>query len=79
MSGTERGVAKGEIHNYKNEYKFNYELGQKANGEYQIKSVKIRSDIEDQLSGLMANKVKEIEKAMEDKGFKMVKPVGSND
>jgi len=78
MSG-DRGFAKGEIHNYKNEYKFNYELGQKANGEYQIKSVKIRSDIEDQLSGLLANKVKEIEKAMEDKGFKMVKPVGSND
>ena len=75
MSGN---FGKGEIHNYKNEYKFNYELGQKANGEYQIKSVKIRSDIDDQLSGLLATKIKEIEGAMEDKGFKMVKPVGTD-
>ena len=37
---------KGEIHNYKNDYKFTYELKQKANGEWQIGG-KIRSDNED--------------------------------
>jgi len=71
-------VGKGEIHNYKNEYKWNFELGQKANGEFQIKSIKIRSDIDDQLAGTLALKVKEVEDAMEEKGYKMVKPVGAS-
>ena len=42
---------KGEIHNYKNDYKFTYELKQKANGEWQIGG-KIRSDNEDGLADL---------------------------
>ncbi len=71
-------MGKGEIHNYKNEYKWNFELGQKANGEFQIKSIKIRSDIDDQLAGTLALKVKEVEDAMEEKGYKMVKPVGAS-
>lgn len=75
MSGS---FGKGEIHNYKNEYKWNFELGQKANGEFQIKSIKIRSDIDDQLASTLALKVKEVEDAMIDKGYKMVKPVGTD-
>ena len=58
---------KGEIHNYKNDYKFTYELKQKANGEWQIGG-KIRSDNEDGL--------KEIGKS---RGFKFIKPVGADD
>ena len=42
MSETQRG----EVHNYRNDYKFTFDLKQKANGEYKME-VKIRSDNED--------------------------------
>ena len=47
--GFDEKSQKGEIHNYKNDYKFTYELKQKANGEWQVGG-KIRSDNEDGLA-----------------------------
>ena len=46
--GFDEKTQRGEIHNYKNDYKFTYELKQKANGEWQVGG-KIRSDNEDGL------------------------------
>ncbi len=77
MSGEEK-PQRGEIHNYRNDYKFNYEIKQKANGEYQIGSIKIRSDFSDGLSDLLVNIAKDLTRLMEEKGFKMVKKVGAD-
>ncbi len=77
MSGEEK-PQRGEIHNYRNDYKFNFEIKQKANGEYQIGSIKIRSDFHDGLSDLLVNIAKDLTDLMEKKGFKMVKKVGSD-
>jgi len=76
MSGN--GSQRGEIHNYRNDYKFNYEIKQKANGEFQIGSIKIRSDNDDGLSTLLVNITKDLIDAMKDKGFKMVERVGAD-
>ncbi len=75
MSGQ---TQRGEIHNYRNDYKFNYEIKQKANGEWQIGSIKIRSDNDDGLSTLLVNITKDLIDAMKDKGFKMVERVGAD-
>jgi len=69
---------RGEIHNYRNDYKFNYEIKQKANGEFQIGSIKIRSDNDDGLSTLLVNITKDLIDAMKSKGFKMVEKVGAD-
>ena len=75
MSGQ---TQRGEIHNYRNDYKFNYEIKQKANGEWQIGSIKIRSDNDDGLSTLLVNITKDLIDAMKNKGFKMVERVGAD-
>jgi len=75
MSGQ---TQRGEIHNYRNDYKFNYEIKQKANGEFQIGSIKIRSDNDDGLSTLLVNITKDLIDAMKSKGFKMVEKVGAD-
>lgn len=77
MSGNQDSH-KGEIHNYRNDYKFNYEIKQKANGEYQIGSIKIRSDSSDGLSQLLVNITKDLTDLMKDSGFKMVEKVGAD-
>lgn len=69
---------RGEIHNYRNDYKFNYEIKQKANGEWQIGSIKIRSDNDDGLSTLLVNITKDLIDAMHNKGFKVVEKVGAD-
>jgi len=69
---------RGEIHNYRNDYKFNYEIKQKANGEWQIGSIKIRSDNDQGLSTLLVNITKDLIDAMKDKGFKVVQKVGAD-
>ncbi len=74
MSDSQRG----EIHNYRNDYKFNYEIKQKANGEWQIGSIKIRSDNDQGLSTLLVNITKDLIDAMKDKGFKVVQKVGAD-
>ena len=76
MSGN--NSQRGEIHNYRNDYKFNYEIKQKANGEFQIGSIKIRSDNDDGLSTLLVNITKDLIDAMKSKGFKMVEKVGAD-
>ena len=76
MSGGD--TQRGEIHNYRNDYKFNYEIKQKANGEFQIGSIKIRSDNDDGLSTLLVNITKDLIDAMKSKGFKMVEKVGAD-
>ena len=76
MSGGD--TQKGEIHNYRNDYKFNYEIKQKANGEWQIGSIKIRSDNDQGLSYLLVNITKDLIDAMKEKGFKMVERVGAD-
>ncbi len=77
MSGSQDSQ-KGEIHNYRNDYKFNYEIKQKANGEWQIGSIKIRSDYSDDLGSLLVNIVKDLTELMKDEGFKMVEKVGAD-
>ena len=77
MSGSQDSQ-KGEIHNYRNDYKFNYEIKQKANGEWQIGSIKIRSDFSDDLGSLLVNIVKDLTRLMKDEGFKMVEKVGAD-
>ena len=74
MSDSQRG----EIHNYRNDYKFNYEIKQKANCEWQIGSIKIRSDNDQGLSTLLVNITKDLIDAMKDKGFKVVQKVGAD-
>lgn len=69
---------KGEIHNYRNDYKFNYEIKQKANSEWQIGSIKIRSDNSEGLSKLLVNITKDLLELMENEGFKLVKKVGAD-
>ena len=69
---------RGEIHNYRNDYKFNYEIKQKANSEWQIGSIKIRSDNSDGLSSLLVNITKDLLELMEKEGFKLVKKVGAD-
>ena len=76
MSGN--NSQRGEIHNYRNDYKFNYEIKQKANGEWQIGSIKIRSDNDDGLSTLLVNITKDVIDAMKSKGFKVVEKVGAD-
>ncbi len=77
MSGNQ-DTRKGEVHNYRNDYKFNFEIKQKANGEWQIGSIKIRSDSEDGLGSLMVNITKDLIELMERDGFKLVKKVGAD-
>ncbi len=77
MSGSQDSQ-KGEIHNYRNDYRFNYEIKQKANGEWQIGSIKIRSDYSSDLGSLLVNIVKDLTKLMKDEGFKMVEKVGAD-
>lgn len=77
MSGNQDS-RKGEVHNYRNDYKFNFEIKQKANGEWQIGSIKIRSDSEDGLGNLMVNITKDLIELMERDGFKLVKKVGAD-
>ena len=77
MSGNQDS-RKGEVHNYRNDYKFNFEIKQKANGEWQIGSIKIRSDSEDGLGSLMVNITKDLIELMERDGFKLVKKVGAD-
>ncbi len=69
---------RGEIHNYRNDYKFNYEIKQKANAEWQIGSIKIRSDNSDGLGSLLVNITKDLLELMELEGFKLVKKVGAD-
>jgi len=69
---------RGEIHNYRNEYKYNFEIKQKANGEFQIGSIKIRSDSSDGLSQLLVNITKDLTNLMKEEGFKMVEKVGAD-
>ncbi len=75
---SEEKPQRGEIHNYRNDYKFNFEIKQKANGEFQIGSIKIRSDNDDGLSTLLVNITKDLIDAMKNKGFKMVERVGAD-
>ncbi len=70
--------SRGEIHNYRNDYKFNYEIKQKANGEFQIGSIKIRSDYSEDLGSLLVNITKDLIELMKDKGFKVVEKVGAD-
>ena len=77
MSGAQDSQ-KGEIHNYRNDYKFNYEIKQKANGEFQIGSIKIRSDYSEDLGSLLVNITKDLIELMKDKGFKVVEKVGAD-
>ena len=77
MSGQQE-TRKGEIHNYRNDYKFNYEIKQKANGEWQIGSIKIRSDNEDGLSYLLVNITKDLIKLMKENNLKVVEKVGAD-
>lgn len=69
---------RGEIHNYRNDYKYNYEIKQKANGEFQIGSIKIRSDNSDGLSSLLVEITKDLTSLMKQEGFKMVEKVGAD-
>tara|TARA_B100000745_G_C20117315_1_gene382510 strand:+ start:450 stop:683 length:234 start_codon:yes stop_codon:yes gene_type:complete len=69
---------KGEIHNYKNDYKFTYELKQKANGEWQVGG-KIRSDNDDGLADLFITLLSDLKSIAKNRGFKIVKPVGADD
>jgi len=81
MSGeklNDNPVQRGEVHNYRNDYKFNYEIKQKANAEWQIGSIKIRSDSSDGLSSLLVNITKDLLELMEQEGFKLVKKVGAD-
>ena len=71
-------VQRGEIHNYKNDYKFTYELKQKANGEWQVGG-KIRSDNEDGLADLFITLLSDLKTIAGSRGFKIVKPVGADD
>ena len=75
MSGE---IKKGEVHNYRNEYKFNFEIKQKANGEWQIGSIKIRSDNEEGLNNLLVHLTKGLLEHMEEEGLKLVKRVGAD-
>jgi len=75
MSGE---IKKGEVHNYRNEYKFNFEIKQKANGEWQIGSIKIRSDNEEGLNNLLVHLTKNLLEHMEEEGLKLVKRVGAD-
>lgn len=77
MSGAQDSQ-KGEIHNYRNDYKFNYEIKQKANGEFQIGSIKIRSDYNEDLGSLLVNITKDLIELMKEKGFKVVEKVGAD-
>lgn len=77
MSGVQDSQ-KGEIHNYRNDYKFNYEIKQKANGEFQIGSIKIRSDYSEDLGSLLVNITKDLIELMKEKGFKVVEKVGAD-
>jgi hypothetical protein len=76
--GFDEKSQKGEIHNYKNEYKFTYELKQKANGEWQVGG-KIRSDNEDGLADLFITLLSDLKTIAKNRGFKIVKPVGADD
>ena len=69
---------RGEIHNYKNDYKFTYELKQKANREWQVGG-KIRSDNEDGLADLFITLLGDLKTIAGNRGFKIVKPVGADD
>jgi len=69
---------KGEIHNYRNDYKFNYEIKQKANGEFQIGSIKIRSDHSEDLGSLLVTITKDLIDLMKESGFKVVEKVGAD-
>jgi hypothetical protein len=76
--GFDEKSQKGEIHNYKNDYKFTYELKQKANGEWQVGG-KIRSDNEDGLADLFITLLSDLKSIAKNRGFKIVKPVGADD
>ena len=76
--GFDEKSQKGEIHNYKNDYKFTYELKQKANGEWQVGG-KIRSDNEDALADLFITLLSVLKSIAKNRGFKIVKPVGADD
>ncbi len=69
---------RGEIHNYRNEYKYNFEIKQKANGEFQIGSIKIRSDNSDGLAQLLVTITTDLTRLMKEGGFKMVEKVGAD-
>jgi len=73
----ERLNFKGEVHNYKNDYKFTFDLHQKANGEFQM-GCKIRSDFDDNLTGLMMRLMTELRESANEKGFRIVKHVGAD-
>ena len=76
--GFDEKTQRGEIHNYKNDYKFTYELKQKANGEWQVGG-KIRSDNEDGLADLFITLLSDLKSIAKNRGFKIVKPVGADD
>ena len=76
--GFDEKSQKGEIHNYKNDYKFTYELKQKANGEWQVGG-KIRSDNEDGLADLFITLLSDLKTIAKNRGFKIDKPVGADD
>ncbi len=69
---------RGEIQNYRNDYKYNYEIKQKANGEWQIGSIKVRSDNADGLSTLLVNITKDLLNLMKESGLPPVEKVGAN-
>ena len=74
---SERKHFQGEVHNYRNDYKFTFELHQRANGEFQMGG-KIRSDNEDGLSNLFINLMTDLRDLANNKGFPIVKKVGAD-
>ena len=68
----------GAIHNYRNDYKYTFEMKQKANGEWQLGG-KIRSDHEELVLPLFESLMTDFKKMCKAKGFPVVKKVGSDD
>ena len=69
---------KGEVHNFRNDYRFKYELHQKANGEYQI-DVRVQSDNDENLASILVAKVVEIKGFMKANKLKPVEKEGADD
>ena len=68
MSGSEGQKVGGEIHNYRNDYKFKFGGHMNASGKWQLEFA-IRSDDEDQIVELTIAKLQAFHDGMKDKGF----------
>lgn len=67
----------GGYHDHVNEYKFTFELKQKANGEYQT-LIKVRGNEGSALVDVAVKCLDDLNSVMTTKGYKLVKPVGAD-